>query len=364
MKRHLGFLVWLYGRALCLYPRAYRAEYGLEMAWVFDQTIVQTSRRGTTALLWLMARELWALPGAILREYRRARRKQTMIDERQALRSGGGSWREVLAALAPFLLLGIVPSLLGLSPLSGRLGIGLGIAVLCVLGISVLALGILGLVKGLPRWVLPYGGILLATVTAAGLGFLVWKLQPPFWPPKAKDHWFARHVAYQGVIWAGIVILPSVLVIIAALLSPLQPIYKRIRHDWTLVSFGLYGSALPALLISFDDYRHTEPYMLAAMVLLALGGWLYLRSERRWQRVLSLLAGLTLAMAVGAAGRAILFGRADYPFPRLHFTPQTEASSTVIMGAWIAIALLIPAVFGLLPSVGRSEDREAGRLGG
>jgi hypothetical protein len=364
MKRHLGFLVWLYGRALCLYPRAYRAEYGLEMAWVFDQTIVQTSRRGTTALLWLMARELWALPGAILREYRRARRKQTMIDERQALRSGGGSWREVLAALAPFLLLGIVPSLLGLSPLSGRLGIGLGIAVLCVLGISVLALGILGLVKGLPRWVLPYGGILLATVTAAGLGFLVWKLQPPFWPPKAKDHWFARHVAYQGVIWAGIVILPSVLVIIAALLSPLQPIYKRIRHDWTLVSFGLYGSALPALLISFDDYRHTEPYMLAAMVLLALGGWLYLRSERRWQRVLSLLAGLTLAMAVGAAGRAILFGRADYPFPRLHFTPQTEASSTVIMGAWIAIALLIPAVFGLLPSVGRSEDWEAGRLGG
>jgi hypothetical protein len=349
------------------YPCVYRAEYGLEMEWVFERAIEQASRRGTAALLRLIARELWTLPGSIVREHQRGKRKQAMIErtqsvrEKRALRSGGGSWREVLAALAPFLLLGIVPSLLGLSPLSGRLGIVVGIAVLSILGGSVLAFGILGLVKGLPRWVLPYGGILLATVTASGLGFLLWKLQSPFWPPKAKDHWFARHVAYQGVIWSGIVILPSVLVMIAALLSPLQPIYRRIRHDWTLVSFGLYGSALPALVLSFDDYRRVEPYMLAAMILLAVGGWLYLRGERPWQRVLSLIGGLTLAMAVGAAGRAILFSRADYSFPRLHFTPQTEALSTAIMWAWIVVALLIPAVFGLMP---RDRKRKIGRLKG
>jgi hypothetical protein len=155
--------------------------------------------------------------------------------------------------------------------------------------------------------------------------------------------------------------LPSVLVMIAALLSPLQPIYRRIRHDWTRVSFGLYGSALPALVLSFDDYRRVEPYMLAAMILLAVGGWLYLRGERPWQRVLSLIGGLTLAMAVGAAGRAILFSRADYSFPRLHFTPQTEALSTAIMWAWIVVALLIPAVFGLMP---RDGKRKIGRLKG
>jgi hypothetical protein len=251
--------------------------------------------------------------------------------------------------------LGIVPPLLGLTPLSGRLGIVTGIVVLCILGGTVLALGILGLVKGLPRWVLPYGGILLATVTASGLGFLVWKLKPPFWPPKAVDRWFVCHVAFQGVLWAGILVLPSILVIISGLLPPLRAIYRRVRQDWTLASFGLYGSALPALLISFDDYHRAEPYMLAAVVLLVVGGWLYLRSERTWQRVLSLLAGLTLAMAVGAAGRAILFARADYDFPRLHFTPQTEALSTVIMGIWIAIALLIPAVLSLLPPIGRLE---------
>jgi hypothetical protein len=97
------------------------------------------------------------------------------------------------------------------------------------------------------------------------------------------------------------------------------------------------------LIISFDDYRDAEPYILAAVVLLAVGGWLYLRIKHKWQRVLSLLTGLTLAMGVGAAGRAILFSRAAYSFPRLHFTPQTEALSTAIMGAWIAVSLLIPA---------------------
>jgi hypothetical protein len=123
--------------------------------------------------------ELRTLPGAAVREHRRARRAPTMIDEKLALRSDGGSWRELLAALALFLLLGIAPSLLGLLPLPGGPSIVFGIAVLCLLCESVLALGILGLAKGLPRWVLPYGGTLLGTVTAAILGFLTWKPRPP-----------------------------------------------------------------------------------------------------------------------------------------------------------------------------------------
>jgi hypothetical protein len=143
------------------------------------------------------------------------------------------------------------------------------------------------------------------------------------------------------------------------LIPPLRPIYWRIRQDWTLVSFGLYGSALPALIVSFDDYRRAEPYMLAAVILLAVGGWLYLRSERPWQRILSLIGGLTLSMAVGAAGRAILFGHADYDFPVLYYTPQTEALSTAIMGAWLAIALLIPALLRFLPPAGKQEGRRA-----
>jgi hypothetical protein len=359
MRGFLRWLVWLYGQALRLYPRAYRDEYGPEMAWVFGQTIREASRRGAAPLLGRVARELGTLPEAIVREHQRARSKQTTMDEKRVLRSQDGSWREILAALAPFLLLGIVPSLLGLTPLSGRLGIVLGITILSLLGGSVLVLGVLGLLKGLPRWVLPYGGILLATVTAAGLGLMIWKLQPFFWPPKAREQWFLRHVIFQGVTWAGIVILPSLLVWVSSLLSPLRPIYRRIRQDWTLVSFGLYGSALPALIISFDDYRRAEPYMLAAVILLALGGWLYLRSKHTWQRILSLIGGLTLSMAVGAAGRAFLFANADYDFPRLHFTPRTEALSTAIMGAWIAIALLIPAIFSLLSSAKKRKGWSA-----
>ena len=126
MRRFLCVSAWLYERALCLYPRAYRDEYDSEMAWVFERSVEQASRRGWTALLQLVTQELRSLPWAIAREHQRARSKQIMIEgtppvqEERFLRSGGGSWREVLAALAPFLLLGIVPPLLGMTPLSGR----------------------------------------------------------------------------------------------------------------------------------------------------------------------------------------------------------------------------------------------------
>ena len=76
--------------------------------------------------------------------------------------------------------------------------------------------------------------------------------------------------------------------------------------------------------------------------------------------LLAALALAALAVSFGLAllnaiGRAALFSRAAYDFPRAHFTSRTEALSTVIMGMWIAIALLIPAVLSFLPDAKRSE---------
>ena len=83
-------------------------------------------------------------------------------------------------------------------------------------------------------------------------------------------------------------------------MPPLRPFYQRLRRDWTLLSFLLYGSTLFVLVFAFDDYINEEPYKIAAMLLLVAGGWLYLRSARPWQRLLALSAGLTLGMTVAA----------------------------------------------------------------
>jgi hypothetical protein len=50
MRQCPFLLVGLYERALRLCPRAYRAEYGLEMAWVFGQAVEEACVRGTASL--------------------------------------------------------------------------------------------------------------------------------------------------------------------------------------------------------------------------------------------------------------------------------------------------------------------------
>ncbi|HEU4328473.1 MAG TPA: hypothetical protein VFS21_35375 [Roseiflexaceae bacterium] len=59
-----------YAALLRLYPRPFRRAFGGEMLEVFAATLSDAAAQGTSALLWLYARELYELPGNLLREYR------------------------------------------------------------------------------------------------------------------------------------------------------------------------------------------------------------------------------------------------------------------------------------------------------
>jgi hypothetical protein len=160
-----------------------------------------------------------------------------------------------------------------------------------------------------------------------------------------------RQIAYQGQLWLGLPIATIASVIICALLPPLRPFYRRLRQDWTLLSFLIYGATWFAVLLTFDDYPQNQPYKLLSMLLLAAGGWFYLRSGTRRLRFASLFSGWTLAMIVATVGKAILYAGPDWPYPRLigTFTWQSEATSTMITWAWLLLALAIPALLALLP---------------
>jgi hypothetical protein len=141
--------------------------------------------------------------------------------------------------------------------------------------------------------------------------------------------------------------MAALAVLIAAAWRPLRPFYLRIREDWTLRSFGLYGAVLMVIALTFDGYSNEEPYVIAALLALAAGAWIYLHSIRPWQRSLALFAGLTLAMAVAATGKGILYSSPDWPYPRT-FTWQTEVLCTVFGWVWLAIIILSPSLLALL----------------
>jgi hypothetical protein len=282
----IHLFIWLYTQFLWLYPASYRAEFGAELAAVFRLALHAARRQGTLAVLRVGLRELRDVPIAAFQVHRRLRFRRLFF-------VSPGSNREILMALAPFLMLGILP------PLFSLLAIPLGVFNVLAMGMLLLlaALLLVGIGRGLPRWSLPYLGVIFSLVSVYGLrevtpGGLTWQLvgqnQPLWW----------RQVVYQGERWLGLPLIMFVVVALSWLLPPLRSFCTRVQQDWTLLSFMLYGAGLFALVYTFDDYPDEEPYLLLAMALLAGGGWVYLRAKTSRQRIAALFAGLTLAMGL------------------------------------------------------------------
>jgi len=266
-----------------------------------------------------------------------------------------GSWRETLAAVAPFLLLGLLPPLLNLMLLRALippwLGIGLTLVLVGLLG----TLFVTGIRKGMQRWVLPYVGVILSLFSVYVFSELMFGLFSVLFDH--RDPWFLRQVVYQGKLWIGLFVATLFIVLVTWILPRWRPFYWRIRRDWTLLSFALYGASLFALLFTFDDYPYDEPYVIAGMVILAMGGWFYLRCRLIWQRALALFTGMTLAMAVAATGKAIIYSIPGWSSGM--FTWQSEAMSTGIMWGWLVMMVFAPILLNLLPRPAKRQHAES-----
>lgn len=359
MKRSVQVLVWIYSRLLRLYPRQYRAEYGEELQTVFSLVANETAQQGAFSVIRLGWRELRDLPGAAIRQHWQERmesiqrRKQKMKTITNVLPTfESASWREGLVTTTPFLLLGLTSLVhylaYSLNPTPPRWWGFITEFVLYL--ITMLLLFVLGVIKGLPRWSLPYAGLIGSFLSLASEGKIINQVLYS-WGPWIFLHyrgpWIVRQIYNQGIIWLSLLVIVVFTVLIAAVWRPLRPFYRRIRDDWTLLSFGLYGATLVGLLLTFDDYPYNEPYTVVASLILAAGAWVYLRSAHPWQRFLALFAGVTLSMAVAATGKGVIY---IYHWPgRRHFTWQTEVLGTVILWGWLVVMILIPALLTLLP---------------
>jgi hypothetical protein len=149
-------------------------------------------------------------------------------------------------------------------------------------------------------------------------------------------------------MWLGLFLLTLIVLGLLAILRRCSALVQRIRQDWTLVSFVIYGEAIFALILLFDEYQREEPYIIASLMLLSAGSWFYLHSSAQWQRVLALLSGMSLAMWAAAFGQWVIVPLQAWPEWFQNHSPQNErwfeAGSTLIEWGWMALALLTPAL--------------------
>ncbi len=362
MKSGLQFLRDCFHLLLSLYPQGYLEEYGEELQTVFDLSMEDAIRLGKFAAVIVFLLEIIHLPGAIFLEHLRMWRKYRMarkID--RLLNFSRGSRNETLVALAPFLLLAALPILFGM--LSSQLdtlvwqrsGRMLAVAVYSLIPLLV----VLGLLKGLPRWSLPYLGLSLPVLAwfIANINMsdavadyrrtmMIFRLLSPI--PYSWS--FLREFINEGILWGWILIIPlTLLLILFSMLIPgLRPFYRKLRNDWTLLCFMLYGAAPFMAFINFEGYKNYEVFIVLMFLSLAVAGWLYLHSDNPWAKFLILIGGMTISMLVAALGQTMLFETSQYQ--------EDMSLSTVKAWIWLLIAMVLSLAIHLLPRVGPVEE--------
>lgn len=330
----------LYALLLYLFPKAYREEYGEELQAVFDLSLDEAMKSGwvnAAAFLW---RELVDLPGAAFREHLRERRKKTgTFASHFDLKPGSRS--ESFVALAPFLF-GMAMVFFGYLSKYITLPLWSQVAFVILFWSLVLGLFLRGPAKGLPRWFMPYMGLPLPIVSLLIFNAVL----DPKWPG-FNAPWLVGSFVMEGLLWGWMILIIVVLLLVSAWIPKTRPFYLRLRDDWTLLSFLIYGAAPLTLFITFNEYKNVEPFYFISLLILALGGWFYLRNDEPLKRFVSLHIGLALSMLTAAVGKAIQFEESWPQFVSLGW--ENEMIYTLVTWAWLALIMLLPLALNLLP---------------
>ena len=352
----------IYRLMLACYSAGFRAEFGAEMQMVFSTAMREVQRSGKDKFWKLVWREFRCWPGSVIQEHLQARRnKMAVQDQFTPIRPA-----ELLAALIIFLIPTIATLLVMIVGVGNMNEIPKWLDIILViffLGSLIAAFGF-AIIRGLPRWSPPYLGFLIVSLLLLG----------PFWPLQQLWEWAYPHiyralgqtstwsmlkrVLYQGgqnaILWSFVLLIAVILITLLRLLPYTRSLWWRVREDWTQLSFLVYGGIVLNILLIFNEYRQDELWSLASWIFLAIGCLLYLHSQEKYQRILILLCGATLAMWIVAVGKWVLVPIQVWgPYFESH-PPETERWFEFYrtMAEWICIviALLAPALLTLLPT--------------
>lgn len=340
MREGLPFIRWLYGLLLNLLPRNYRYEFGEELQAVFTLSLADAAKSGSKEIVKVLLRELISFPHTVFFEHLRERRKNRMT------KKSGLRFSETLAVFIPFLVVLVLFFSMGaIRYIPVQI---VEIIRLSLIGI-LLVMFVVGLTKGLSRRILPFIGFVFGFANLFIYLYIFEEIVDPKWrgfsfPPFVSK--FVGDFVQAGTFWGGIIILVFLSVVFSALIPAFRPFYQRLRNDWTLLAFILYGVIPFAILLTFDDYHHAGPYVFASFLILALGGWFYLHNNVPWKKFVFLFSGLTVAMIVTVIGAAVLVEYTPYADVR---TWQVAIAETITTWMWLAVFMLLPPLINLLP---------------
>jgi len=344
----------VYRALLVLYPRGFRSTFGEEMQADFQSALLEIQNSGGKLAWQLLWREFRYWPGSVWREHLWERRTKMpsnrLIDEKPLQHS------ELLAAMIIFILPLISIILTGNISLPEWTNY-----VLLVLfwGSIAFAIG-LAAKRRIPRWSLPYlGFVLIIGVIIGGPDRISSWLYPlvlqvfgamSVWPI------FIR-VIYTGIFGFTMMLAllagALVLVNLFRLLTFTRGVWQHIKEDWTQLSFLLYGSLVFSPVLLFEEIRYAEISKFTVWLCLALGAWLYLRSNETKQRILALIGGATGAMWSAAISYWILIPLQDWQRRSLASMRElqwTETGSVLLFSVIILATLLAPALLKFLPT--------------
>jgi len=190
----------------------------------------------------------------------------------------------------------------------------------------------IGWMKGFPRWSYPYVGLELLSslymmsVATPGLRIL--------------GYTFGRRDLWGWRAWIPFLVMTTTALLVTRSLRPLLRLFTDVWEDWTLLTFGMFGF-MPLLVgIGFGDVDklYSLPFMIVLTGMMMGTAWVYLRGVHQRQRILTLLAGIILIMAVVIAA------------PTAYWLESggVNVSMTVIMGVLVVAAMFSPALIPLL----------------
>jgi len=272
------------------------------------------------------------------------------------IRSEKVSWAGVLAGLVIFLL----PVTVADQP-AGVAGLVMRF-VSPVVWLLCLAILVLGFARRIPRWGLPYVGLLasiisyVAVLASASMSETLSKIIGMILPKMPVGDEAARLRSSfwgSGMLWLAMVIFLALVVLLIIAIPAFRRLWLRLRADWTQVTFLLYGMIVPAMILSFDEHRYDALPVSLAMIFLAAGAVLYLRLGSPWRRWLWLFGGATMAYGAAALGKYIIVPMQDWTYWFSIHPPQTERVFEALGAGfewfWLSLAMLAPALLSILP---------------
>lgn len=316
----------IYRHLLNLYPRGFREEYGEEIQMVFEFTL--EGQQGWS-IARLILRELASAPYVLLslhwREIRDRDLKSVFVNPDLPVRDGRHSWIQAGMETLFFLVWSVLLILLTyMSPSWLKTGWYREPGVLGILAALLpLPILLLGLGRGMPRWVYPYYGMLLGYLCYVGLRL------------------------HLELILAAILLALFTLAMTAARVNAQRPLPRFAQHlgrslrlDPPRWSFAVYGAAPLLLLWAYDDgfANNRTLHLLISASGMLLGALLYIRLKSPLNRLAALAGGLALATLPALLDRAARTGS------------MQPGEAAPMLGLWvIATALII--IPSILPGV-------------